>query len=280
MAGEGTGHRAKRSLGQNFLIDPNLQRRIVEALSPGPEDEVLEIGPGLGALTRHLVGQVRRLILVELDRDLAARLRGEFAGREDVVVFERDVLTLPLEEVVDDVAALKVIGNIPYNITTPIIFSLLERRPRPSSIVLMVQREVAERIVATPGGKSYGALAVGVQSVAQAERVLDVGRRAFRPVPDVESAVVRLEPHQPPRLSRDDEAALRVLTRHAFGQRRKQFQRILRSAYHLDAAAIERLERETRFDLRARPETFSPEEFIALARQLREEEDPARGSGS
>src|SRR5690606_27154207 len=164
-------------------------------------------------------------------------------------VFERDVLTLPLEEVVDDVAALKVIGNIPYNITTPIIFSLLERRPRPSSIVLMVQREVAERIVATPGGKSYGALAVGVQSVAQAERVLDVGRRAFRPVPDVESAVVRLEPHQPPRLSRDDEAALRVLTRHAFGQRRKQFQRILRSAYHLDAAAIERLERETRFDL-------------------------------
>ncbi len=263
-------HRAKKSLGQNFLIDANIQRRIVEALDPAPDDLVLEIGPGRGALTRHLAGQVGRLILVELDRELAARLRQEYAGRDDVEVIESDVLDLDLDRVVADVRRLKVIGNIPYNITTPIVFSLLERRPRPRRILLMVQREVAERMAAPAGGKSYGALAVGVQSVATVERVLDVGRGAFRPVPDVESAVVRIEPHDPPPLSLEDEAALRVLTRHAFGQRRKQFQRILRGAYGLDAAGIEALERDTDFDLTARPERFSPAEFVVLAGALQE----------
>lgn len=277
--GGGQPHRAKKSLGQNFLIDPNIQRRIVEALAPLPDDEVLEIGPGRGALTRHLAGQVRRLILVELDRQLAARLREEYAGRDDVEVIEGDVLDLDLDRIVADVPQLKVIGNIPYNITTPIVFSLLERRPRPRSILLMVQREVADRMAAPPGGKSYGALAVGVQSVAVVERVLDVGRGAFRPVPDVESAVVRIEPHNPPPLSPEDEDALRVLTRHAFGQRRKQFQRILRGAYGLDAQGIEALEAATGFDLRARPETFAPGEFIVLAREIQEPEVGSQKSG-
>lgn len=262
-------HRAKRSLGQNFLIDPNIQRRIVEALGPSPEDVVLEIGPGRGALTRHLAGRVRRLVLAELDRELAARLREEYAGRGDVEVIEGDVLDLELERVTDEVAQLKVIGNIPYNITTPIVFSLLERRPRPRSILLMVQREVAERMAAPPGNKSYGALAVGVQSVASVEKMLSVGRNAFRPVPDVESAVVRIEPFQPPPLTLEEEAALRALTRHAFGQRRKQFQRILRDAYRLDADGVAALEERLGLDLRRRPEEFGPEVFIALAAALK-----------
>ena len=262
------GHRAKRSLGQNFLIDPNLQRRIVASIDPGPDDVVLEIGPGRGALTRHLVGRVGRLVLAELDRELAARLREEYAERADVRVVEGDVLDLPLEEVTPDVARLKVIGNIPYNITTPIVFSLLERRPRPAQVVLMVQREVAERMAAPPGGKTYGALAVGVQSVAAVERVLNVGRQAFRPAPDVDSAVVRIVPHQPPRLEVAEEEALRELTRRAFGQRRKQFQRILRDAYRLDGDGVAALERRTGYDLSRRPETFSPGEFITLSRAL------------
>jgi len=262
------GHRARRSLGQNFLVDPNLQRRIVEALEPSEHDEVLEIGPGLGALTRHLAPLVGRLILSELDRDLAARLRAEYAGDPRVELIEGDFLKLRLEDLSADPAALKVIGNIPYNITTPIIFSLLERRPRPRMIVVMVQREVADRIVAAPGGKTYGALAVGVQSVASAERVLQVGRGAFRPAPDVDSTVVRIVPHQPARLEPAVEEALRELTRRAFGQRRKQFQRILRDAYGLDAEGIARLEAQTGLDLRQRPETVSPERFIALARAL------------
>ncbi|HET8656280.1 MAG TPA: 16S rRNA (adenine(1518)-N(6)/adenine(1519)-N(6))-dimethyltransferase RsmA [Longimicrobiaceae bacterium] len=261
-------HRAKKSLGQNFLVDPNLQGRIVDSLHPAPDDEVLEIGPGRGALTRHLAGRVGRLVLVELDDELARRLREEFAVDPSVEVVHADVLDLALEEVSADPARLKVIGNIPYNITTPILFSLLERRPRPREIVLMVQREVADRIVAPPGSRTYGALAVGVQSVADAERVLNVGRSAFRPVPDVESTVVRITPHAPPRLDPSTEASVRALTRAAFGQRRKQFQRILRDRYGLSPEQVAGLETGTGFDLRRRPEEFSPEQFVALARAL------------
>ena len=261
--------RAKKSLGQNFLIDPNIQRLIVDALEPSMDDEVMEIGPGQGALTRHLAGRVGRLVLVELDDTLAARLAAEYAGTPSVEVVHRDVMQVPLEEVSADPARLKVIGNIPYNITTPILFSLLERRPRPREIVLMVQKEVAERIVAPPGSKTYGALAVGVRAVADVERVLNVGRQAFRPMPDVESAVIRVVPHDPPRIAAEDEGALRTLTRFAFGQRRKQFQRILRDAYGLTAEQVEAVGREVGMDLQARPESFPPERFIDLARALR-----------
>jgi 16S rRNA (adenine1518-N6/adenine1519-N6)-dimethyltransferase len=261
-------HRAKKSLGQNFLVDPNLQRRIVQAIQPGPGDEVLEIGPGLGALTRHLAPLVRRLVLVELDDELARRLRETYAGDPRVEVVHADFLDVPLERLSADPAALKVIGNIPYNITTPILFSLLERRPRPREIVLMVQREVADRILAPAGSRTYGALAVGVQSVADAERVLHVGRRAFRPAPDVESSVVRIVPHAPPRLDPQTEGAVRALTRIAFGQRRKQFQRILRDAHHLTPEQVAALEGETGFDLRQRPEQLSPPQFVTLARVL------------
>ncbi|HEX2093999.1 MAG TPA: 16S rRNA (adenine(1518)-N(6)/adenine(1519)-N(6))-dimethyltransferase RsmA [Longimicrobiaceae bacterium] len=266
--GPGEPPRAKRSLGQNFLVDANLQRRIVESLQAGPEDEVLEIGPGRGALTRHLAGRVGRLVLVELDDDLVPRLREEFADRPSVEIVHADILGVPLEQVSRDPGALRVIGNIPYNITTPILFSLLERRPRPREIVLMVQREVADRILAKPGSKTYGALAVGVQTVADAERVLQVGRNAFRPVPDVESTVLRIVPHHPPRLEPEDEREVRDLTRTAFGQRRKQFQRVLRDAYRLSPEEVEALGAELGMDLRDRPETFTPEEFVTLARAL------------
>ena len=267
--------RAKRALGQNFLVDPNLQRKIVAALEPSPDDEVLEIGPGVGALTRHLAGKVRRLVLVELDNDLAARLRQEVAGEPSVEVINEDVLDVPLERISSDPSRLKVIGNIPYNITTPILFSLLERRPRPAVIVLMVQREVADRILEKAGSKTYGALAVGVQAVADAFRVMNVSRDAFRPVPDVMSSVVRIVPHDPPRLTRDEEAALRELTRAAFQQRRKQFQRILRDAWHLSVDEVEAIGRAAGMDLVQRPETFSAQKFIDLSRVLRERESTA-----
>lgn len=262
--------RAKKSLGQNFLIDPNAQRRIVDALDPTLGDEVMEIGPGQGALTRHLAERAGRLVLVELDDELARRLEAEFAGNDRVRVIHRDVLQVPLEEVTDDPARLKVIGNIPYNITTPILFGLLERRPRPREIVLMVQKEVADRILADPGNKTYGALAVGVRAVADAERVMNVGRKSFRPVPDVESSVIRIVPHDPPRVTPQDERSLRHLTRAAFGQRRKQFQRILRDAYGLSVDQVAALGAEVGMDLQSRPESFAPERFVDLARALRE----------
>ncbi len=269
--------RPKRSLGQNFLVDANLQRAIVRALNVRATDEVLEIGPGTGALTRHLVGRPRRLVLVELDRELAARLGGELEGRPDVTLVRGDILDLDLEAITEDVPALKVIGNIPYNRTSPIVFHLLER-PRPAEIVIMVQKEVAERMVAAPGGKTYGALSVGVRGVARVERLLTVRRTAFRPVPRVDSVVVRIRPFHPPRTSAARERAVRALARAAFQRRRKQFQRILRDdpRYRLDRRAVAEVEERGEFDLTRRPETFAPEEFARLTRVLERVEGAAR----
>jgi 16S rRNA (adenine1518-N6/adenine1519-N6)-dimethyltransferase len=259
--------RAKKSLGQNFLVDPNLQRKILAALGGGSGDEVLEIGPGRGALTAHLAGQVRRLILVELDDALAADLREAHAGRPDVRVVHANVLDVRLGDLTSEPEKLKVVGNIPYNITTPIVFHLLER-PRPAVILLMVQREVAERIVARPGTAAYGALSVGVRTVAAVERVLNVPRGAFRPVPGVDSAVVRITPTRPPPLDADEEVRLRTLTRSAFQWRRKQLQKILRDHPELRVREerLPSIERELGVSLSARPETLSPEDFVRLAR--------------
>jgi len=273
--------RPKRSLGQNFLIDPNLQRKIVDALGVEPGDAVLEIGPGRGALTRHLVEEgPGRLILVELDDDLAEALASEFGESPNVEVIHGDVLELELADMVRDPGSLKVVGNIPYNITTPIVFKLLER-PRPREILLMVQKEVGERITAEPGTSEYGALAVGVQSVARAERLFDVGRGAFRPRPRVDSTVVRIRPRVPPPLTPREEGLLRSLTRVAFQWRRKQFQTTLRKhpSYDLSPEEVASLEERTGFDLTRRPERFSPGELLEIARVLDEGGRPRDEAG-
>jgi 16S rRNA (adenine1518-N6/adenine1519-N6)-dimethyltransferase len=264
--------RAKKSLGQNFLVEPALQRRIVDALDPGPGDEVLEIGPGTGALTRHLAGQVRRLVAIELDDRLVEALRREFATTPGVEIRHANALDLELAGLTEDPANLKVVGNIPYNITSPLIFWLLEQPARPAHIVLMIQKEVAERITAEPGTKAYGALSVGVRTVATVERLFTVSRGAFRPIPGVDSAVIRISPLHPPPLTADEEGDLRTLTRTAFHWRRKQLQKILRTApeYELDHETTARIEAETGIDLQRRPESLTPDEFIHLSRGLRD----------
>ena len=262
-------HRAKRSLGQNFLVDANLQRKIVEGLEPTQEDEVLEVGPGRGALTTHLAGQVGHLVLVELDDELARELRDTYATRREVEVIHGDVLEVDWGEHIRNPMGLKVIGNIPYNITSPILFRLL-RRPRPRSIVLMIQGEVADRLVAPVGTKSYGALSVGVRTVASVERLFRVSRKAFRPVPGVDSAVVRIRPFDPPRMTEPEEVRLRHLVRSAFQWRRKQLGKILRD--HPDLGyprrVCEEVATEVGIELENRPERLSPEEFVALAAAL------------
>ncbi len=262
--------RARKALGQNFLVDANLQRRIVSVLGAGAHDEVVEIGPGRGALTAHLAGRVGRLILVELDDLLAAHWQGASADRDDVDVVHRSILDQPLRELSARPERLLVVGNIPYNITTPILFHLLGR-PRPARIVLMVQKEVGERIVADVGTRAYGALAVGVRSVADARLRFGVSRRAFRPVPGVDSVVVEIVPHAPPRTSPDDEEQLRRLTRAAFQWRRKQFQKTLRDHPDLGVSAdrVRQIGEALAVDLRRRPETFGPDDLLALARAIR-----------
>lgn len=272
--------RAKKSLGQNFLVDPGLQKRIVDALDAEADDEVLEIGPGTGALTQHLAGTVRRLVAVELDDRLIEQLREELGDRPGVEFVHADALELEPSEWLDDFATTKVVGNIPYNITTPLIFWLLERAVRPERAVLMVQKEVADRILAEPGGKTYGALSVGVRAVAAVERLFNVRRGAFRPVPDVDSTVIRIWPHQPGPMSAAEERDLRTLTRTAFSWRRKQLRTTLRSApeYRVSPDDAESVAREVGIGLDARPETLSPETFIDLARALRRVGYPRSGT--
>lgn len=250
-------------------MDPNIQRKIVEALSAGPEDEVVEIGPGHGALTRHLVGTVQRLVLVELDDHLATELDEAYGDRRDVEVIHADVLDVSLRALTPEVSRLHVLGNIPYNITTPILFHLLAP-PRPREIVLMIQDDVAARITAEVGTKEYGALSVGVRAVADVERLFKVGRGAFRPVPRVDSAVIRITPLRPPPLTREEEAALRRLVRAAFQWRRKQMGKILREHpdLGLDAEEASSAVASVGASLADRPERLSPEQFVALAAAL------------
>lgn len=261
--------RPKRSLGQNFLVDPNLQRKIVDALGAGADHEVVEIGPGRGALTRHLVGTVGRLVLVELDDALAEGLQRRFGERPDVRVVHGDVLDVDLAESTRDWASAMVIGNIPYNITTPILFRLLEP-PRPADVVLMVQQEVAARIVAPVGTRDYGALSVGVRIVADAVELFNVRRGAFRPIPGVDSAVLRVTPVRPAPVTPEEERRVRRLVRAVFQWRRKQLRKILRDHPDLGFTGpeIERALAAAGARPTDRPERIEPRGFVRLAAAL------------
>lgn len=271
---------AKRSLSQNFLVDPNLQRKIVAALEADPGDVVVEIGPGHGELSRHLVGGVAHLLMVEKDDELAADLGEEWGGREDVTVLHADALEVDLEGAVDrcrraaagegrEPGPYRAISNVPYAITSPLTFRILDLRPPPRRVVLTVQKEVGERMAADPGSGDYGALSVGVQIRARPRVAFGVSRHAFRPSPDVASVTVVLEP-RPDRPGPAAEEAVRRLTRACFSRRRKQLQKILRSApeYGLEKEQARELCRSLELDPRVRPEKVSPETFLRLARRL------------
>ena len=266
---DGGWERPKRTLGQNFLVDRAAQRKIVAALGAGLEDDVVELGPGRGALTRHLIGKVRHLRLVELDERLAARWRGEHAESNEVTVVEGDMMQRRLHHAFPHPGHVLVIGNIPFYLTSPLIFRLLER-PRPKAVVLTVQHEVARRMVAVPGGRAYGALSVGVQTVAECELLFRLPPDSFRPRPKVGSAVVRVTPLRPPPLDEAREHALRVVVRSCFSWRRKQLRRIL--AAHPEFALGGGRAGAVLEDLRIRPETrpqsLTPADFLRLSAAL------------
>jgi len=262
--------RPKRSLGQNFLVDPNLQRKIVAAVAAGEGEPVLEIGPGRGALTRHLAARRVRLSAVELDDEMAEELARRYEEDVRVEIVHGDVLALDLPSLAPgDWGRTCVVGNIPYNITTPIIFRLLQL-PHPRDIVLTVQAEVAARILAEPGTRTYGALSVGVRLHARPLRICRVPRSAFRPVPRVDSAVLRITPRSPPRLTPAAAARVRVVTRAAFSWRRKQLGTIL--ARHPDLRCprdvAESVLKDCSLASALRPEQLSPEDFMAIAAAL------------
>ena len=224
-------------------------------------ETVLEIGPGRGALTDILAERAGRLIAIEYDRALAALLRERYARRGNVLIAEADVLQVSLGELAAGPYVL--VGNVPYYITTPILFHALTR-PRADRSVYLVQREVAQRLVARPGSKEYGALTVNVAALARAELLFGVPAGAFAPPPKVESAVVRITPLAEPLVTSDEENPFRVLVQSAFGMRRKQMRRVVRTLYSLDAEQADELLTRAGIEPEVRPETLSVDQFVGL----------------
>jgi len=250
-----------KRLGQHFLTDQRALQRIADSLDLTPATTVVEIGPGRGALTELLAARAGRVIAIELDRALAQMLRDRYAGNPNVTIVEQDVLKTNLAEVAGERFVLA--GNVPYYITTPILFHALAP-PRPDVAVYLVQREVAERVVAAPGGREYGALSVNVQALANAELLFGVPAGAFSPPPRVESAVIRIVPRVEPTVPRELEAEFRSFVIAAFGLRRKQLRRVVRTIASLDVERSERALADAGVDPEARPETLTPEQFARL----------------
>jgi 16S rRNA (adenine1518-N6/adenine1519-N6)-dimethyltransferase len=213
-----------------------------------------------------LLAQAARVVAIELDRDLAAAVRSRFAGDPRLTVLSADVLSVALAEAAGS-ADYVVAGNVPYYITTPILFHAL-RAPRPARAVYLVQREVAERVVAAPGTKTYGALSVNVQAVARPAIVGTVAAGAFVPPPTVESAILRIDPAPEPVITDAEQSAYAAFVIAAFGLRRKQMRRVLRTLRGLDAGGATALLADAGVAPDARPETLSPAQFAALWRRL------------
>jgi len=255
--------RPKKFLGQHFLTDPGLLGRIADTLGATSDDTVIEIGPGRGALTTQLLKRAGRVIAIELDRELAPMLAERWKDEPRFTLVEGDVLDQDFGALAGGPYLLA--GNVPYNITTPILFHAL-RRPRPARAVYLVQREVAERIVAPPGSEAYGALSVNVQALATATLLFGVSAKAFTPPPKVESAVLRIVPLDVPVIAEVEEESYRRFVQAAFGLRRKQMRRVLRTVWGCDADEAKRVLEVAMVDSTARPETLGPEQFAEILR--------------
>ncbi len=252
-------HRARKRFGQHFLTDPGIIDAIVRAVSPGADDIVVEIGPGQGAITEPLARSAGHLHLVELDRDLVARLRDQYAESANVTVHEGDALTFDFGKLGD---GLRIVGNLPYNISTPLLFHLLRYRERIVDMHFMLQKEVVDRMAAAPGSKAYGRLGIMLGCYLEVEPLFDVPPEAFVPPPEVMSAVVRLDPLQPGTYDIDNDAALSSLVATAFMQRRKTLRNALRKeadATDLEAVGI---------DPGLRPEQVAIADYVRLSNYL------------
>jgi len=256
---------ARKRFGQHFLVQPAVAEHIVALAGLQPQPAVLEIGPGRGALTQLLADRCRRLVLIEVDRDLAEALRRTYAAQPSVEIVTADVLKLDLHALLGADAPVTVIANLPYNISTPVLMQLLGQPELFDRLILMLQREVAERVCAAPGGKVYGALSVMVQVVADAHVALRVPPSAFAPRPQVDSAVVVIEPRRPVPLDANQRRAVRAVVRTAFSRRRKQLVNVLAPLTSDPRALLTGLG----FDPTQRPETLTPADFVRLAGALR-----------
>jgi len=252
------GHRPRKRFGQNFLADPHYVRKIVDAVDPKPGDNLVEIGPGLAALTGALIERAGRIAAIEIDRDLASRLRERFPP-DRLTLHEMDALAFDFATLGN---ALRIVGNLPYNISSPLLFHLASYESRLRDIHVMLQREVVARMTAVPGTADYGRLTVMLQARFRVTRLFTVPAGAFRPAPKVESAVARLVPLGSAGPSIADEASFARIVAAAFGQRRKTLRNALSSIAE-DAAM-----RDAGVDPSVRGETLAVGDFVRLANAL------------
>jgi 16S rRNA (adenine1518-N6/adenine1519-N6)-dimethyltransferase len=252
------GHQARKRFGQNFLHDPGVIERIVRSINPKPDDRIVEIGPGLGALTEELLAVNPRLQVVELDRDLIPVLRTKFFNYPEFRIHEADALKFDFSELAQD-GPLRIVGNLPYNISTPLIFHLLEQSGVVKDMHFMLQKEVVQRLAAGPGDNHYGRLGIMAQYFCRVQPLFEVGPGAFRPAPKVDSAIVRLVPHETLPHPARDLASLQMVVRTAFNARRKTLRKSLGNLIR-----VEELQALGIND-GLRPENLSLAEFVAIA---------------
>jgi 16S rRNA (adenine1518-N6/adenine1519-N6)-dimethyltransferase len=253
-------HRARKRFGQHFLHDKGIVGRLLEAINPQAGELVVEIGPGQGALTLPLLRRLGRLEAIELDRDLVTYLQEKCAAEGDLRLYNQDALTFNFRTLVRPGQRLRMVGNLPYNISTPLLFHLLAQSDVLESMHFMLQREVAMRLAAVPGTKEYGRLSVMVQFYCLVEQLFVVKPGAFIPPPKVDSMVVCLRPHRPALAPDIPSAVLNRLVTKAFSQRRKTLSNALKGL--LTTADLQAAE----LDPQQRPETVSLEQYLALTR--------------
>lgn len=255
-------HRARKRFGQNFLHDAGVIDRILRAIHPREGERLLEIGPGQGALTEGLLGSGAQLDVVELDKDLVPILQQQFAGRGNFSLHQGDALKFDFNTLGAAPGSLRVVGNLPYNISTPLIFHLLNQAALIRDMHFMLQKEVVERLAASPGGGDWGRLSIMVQYHCRVEHLFNVGPGAFNPPPKVDSAIVRLVPHATLPYPAKDHRLLERVVREAFNQRRKTLRNTLKAllgSEHIEAAGV---------DGSLRPEQLDLAAFVRLADQL------------
>lgn len=253
------GHRARKRFGQHFLTDPGVVDAILRSVHASKDDVVVEIGPGQGAITAALAEAAGHLHAVELDRDLVARLRRQYKDVSNVTIHDADALKFDFSSLGD---RLRIVGNLPYNISTPLLFHLLKMSDRIVDMHFMLQKEVVDRMAAAPGSKAYGRLGIMLGCHLNIESLFDVDRSAFDPPPEVTSAVVRLDPLPPGTFNIKDEALLSKIVTSAFMKRRKTIRNSLKdvvAAADLEAVGI---------DSGLRPEQISISKYVELSNHL------------
>ena len=258
----GRPHYARKRFGQNFLHDENVIRKIVDAISAVEGDHLLEIGPGLGALTKELAKTGATIHCVELDADLAKSLRTEFQEYDSIKIIEGDALKFDLSSIATEKRSLRVIGNLPYNISTPIIFHLLKNSELIRDMTFMLQLEVIQRMVSKVGRRNYGRLSLMVQYYCEVEHLFNVASSAFSPKPKVVSALARLKPHNTTSIRAKDSDCLQTVIRTAFNQRRKTLRNSLRTI--IPEALLDRIA----INKNLRPQNITLNEYVEISNAI------------